>query len=126
LTYRYRLKEGPTWRLWVGGTAKVRDAKVELRQLGTTSRDDDLGFVPLFHFGAQARLSPKWHLLLDTDALAGGPGRAIDVGLKLGYQIDPRWTVRFGYRTVEGGADVDDVYSFGWFNGVVTSLALDL
>ncbi len=26
LTYRYRIKDGDRWRLWVGGTAKIRDA----------------------------------------------------------------------------------------------------
>jgi hypothetical protein len=27
----------------------------------------------------------------------------------------------FGYRTVEGGADVDAVYNFAWFNYAVVS-----
>jgi hypothetical protein len=55
LTYRYRFKDGERWRLWVGFTAKVRDAKIELRQGETSSFDDDLGFVPLIHFAADHR-----------------------------------------------------------------------
>jgi hypothetical protein len=55
------------------------------------------------------------------DALAGGPGRAEDLSLRLGYDIDERWGLAFGYRTVEGGADVDDVYNFAWFNYAVVS-----
>jgi len=124
LSYRYRLKDGERWKLWIGATVKIRDAKIELRQGPTTSLDDDLGFVPLLHFAADYRFAERWHLIADVDALAGGPGRAIDVGLKVGYDIDSRWAVTFGYRTVEGGADVDDVYNFAWFNWAAASVVL--
>ena len=43
------------------------------------------------------------------------------VALKVGYDIGDRWSVAFGYRTVEGGADVDEVYNFAWFNYAVVS-----
>ncbi len=121
LSYRYKFKDGDRWQLWVGFTAKIRDAKIELRQGNTTSKDTDLGFVPLAHFAADWRFAEKWHLVADLDALGGGPGRAIDLALKIGYDINERWTVTAGYRTVEGGADVDDVYSFAWFNSLVVS-----
>jgi hypothetical protein len=75
----------------------------------------------LAHFAAVYRISDRWHLLADLDALAGGPGRAIDLALKVGYDVSDRWTVTAGYRTVEGGADTDDVYNFAWFNGAVVS-----
>jgi hypothetical protein len=32
--------------------------------------------------------------------------------------------LRVGYRTVEGGADNDKVYSFAWFHYVVVGLAI--
>jgi hypothetical protein len=121
LSYRYRFHHGERWTWWVGFTAKVRDAKVELRQGDTTSRDTDVGFVPLAHIGADWRFAERWHLLFDLDALAGGPGRAEDLALKLAYDIGDRWTVTAGYRTVEGGADTDDVYSFAWFHSAVVS-----
>jgi hypothetical protein len=121
LSYRYKFKDGDRWQLWVGVTAKVRDAKIELTQGDTTSEDTDLGFVPLAHFAADWRVAERWHLIADLDALAGGPGRAIDLALKLGYDINQRWSVTAGYRTVEGGADVDDVYNFAWFNAAVVS-----
>lgn len=121
LSYRYRFKDGERWKLWVGFTAKVRDAKIELRQGETSSFDDDLGFVPLIHFAADHRFSDRWHFIADLDALGGGPGRAIDLALKLGYDFSRRWALTFGYRTVEGGADVDEVYNFAWFNYAVVS-----
>jgi hypothetical protein len=57
------------------------------------------------------------------DALAGGPGRAVDASLKLYADIGERWSVSAGYRTVEGGADVDEVYNFAWFHYAVASLS---
>ncbi|MGD8896060.1 MAG: hypothetical protein PVJ73_08505 [Acidobacteriota bacterium] len=122
LSYRYRLKDGDRWKLWIGATAKIRDAKIELRQGETTSQDSDLGFVPLLYFGADYRFADRWHFIADVDALAGGPGRAIDLALKLRYDIDPRWAVTVGYRTVEGGADVESVYNFAWFNSAAVSV----
>lgn len=121
VSYRYKFKDGERWKLWVGFTAKARDAKIELRQGDTTSKDTDLGFVPLAHFAADWRFADRWHFIADLDGLAGGPGRAIDLALKIGYDINDRWSVTAGYRTVEGGADVDDVYNFAWFNSAAVS-----
>lgn len=58
------------------------------------------------------------------DGLAGGPGRAVDATLKLGRDLDARWAVRVGYRMVEGGADVDEVYTFAWLHYAAVSLVL--
>ena len=92
LSYRYKFKDGDRWQLWVGFTAKIRDAKIELRQGDTTSKDTDLGFVPLLHFAADWRFAERWHFIADLDGLAGGPGRAIDLALKVGYDINDRWS----------------------------------
>ena len=121
LTYRYRLKDGDRWKLWVGGSLKVRDAKIELRQGETTSKDTDLGIVPLLYFAADYRVAQRWHVVFDFDGLAGGPGRAIDLSLKLRYDINDRWAVTAGYRMLEGGVDIDEVYNFAWFNSAVVS-----
>lgn len=122
LSYRYRLYEGGRWTWWTGFTAKVRDAKIELTQGSTTSRKTDLGFVPLLHLAGDWRFSPGWRLGLDADALAGGPGRAEDVAVTLGRDLGDAWTVTAGYRTVEGGADVDEVYAFAWLHYAVVGI----
>lgn len=123
LGYRYRFHEGDRWTWWVGFTAKVRDAKIELRQGATSARKTDVGFVPLLHIEAQCRLSDNWRVVLDADALAGGPGRAEDASLKIYRDIGERWSVAAGYRTVEGGADVDEVYNFAWLHYAVLSVS---
>jgi hypothetical protein len=126
LSYRYRALARERTTAWVGVTAKVRDAVIALEQGGTTSRKEDLGFVPLLHLAGEWRFAPGWQLGLDSDALAGGPGRAVDAALKLGYDVGDRWTVRAGYRMVEGGADVTEVYSFAWLHFAVLSVELRL
>jgi len=45
----------------------------------------------------------------------------VDLALKLAYDFDDSWSVTAGYRTVEGGADTDEVYNFAWFNAFVVS-----
>jgi hypothetical protein len=59
---------------------------------------------------------------VDADALAGGPGRAVDAAVKTGYDLGESWTLDAGYRTVEGGADVTSVYNFAWLHYAVLSL----
>lgn len=122
LTYRYRFHRGQATTAWVGFTAKVRDAVIRLEQGPTTAEKTDLGFVPLLHLAGDWALAPRWRLALDIDALAGGPGRAEDVALELAYDLTHDWDLEFGYRTVEGGADVDEVYTFAWLHYAVASV----
>jgi hypothetical protein len=123
LSYRYLARAGERTSAWVGATAKLRDAVVALEQGGTASRKDDLGFVPLLHVAGEWRFARYWALGLDADALAGGPGRAVDAALKVGYHLSDRWRLQAGYRMVEGGADVDAVYTFAWLHYAVVSVA---
>ena len=122
LSYRYRFRETDRMTAWVGFTAKIRDAEVALVQGAAASSSDNVGFVPLLHAAAEWRVAPRWHLIADADAIAGGPGRAVDAALKAGYDMGKRWTLAAGYRTVEGGADVSSVYSFAWLHYAVVSL----
>ncbi len=124
LSYRYRFLRRDDIDLWVGFSAKLRDAKIELLQGSTGSKDTDLGFVPLLHLAADWRLTSAGHLLFDFDGLAGGPGRAFDSSLKFGYDLGDRWRLTIGYRTLEGGADVASVYNFAWLHYGATSIVV--
>jgi len=123
LTYSYRFHQSTRWAWRVGFTAKIRDAKIELSQNDTSAAKTDVGFVPLLHVRGQYAFTECWRLILDVDALAGGPGRAEDASLKLHADVGERWSVSAGYRTVEGGADVDEVYAFAWLHYAVASLS---
>ena len=125
LSYRYRFHGGARWQGWIGFTAKIRDAKIRLVQDTVAAEKTDVGFVPLLHLAGTWRLADAWTAELDVDALAGGPGRAEDASLKLRFHPAPRWSVAGGYRTVEGGADVDAVYAFAWLHYAVASVGLE-
>lgn len=121
VTYRYRFYGSDRWRWWVGFTAKVRDARIALSQDGSSSEKTDVGFVPLLHLAGDLRFTERWRLSVDLDALAGGPGRAEDVACKVCYDLSQGWSISGGYRTVEGGADVEEVYNFAWLHYAVIS-----
>lgn len=124
LGYRYRFHHGERWTWWIGFTAKIRDAKIKLQQGPVAAEKTDVGFVPLLNLAATWRLSSRWALAFDADGLAGGPGRAVDASLKFKYKFGDSWSLAGGYRTVEGGADVEEVYNFAWLNYAVVSVGL--
>jgi hypothetical protein len=124
LTYRYRFHDGETWRWKVGFTGFIRDARIALTQDDRFAEDTDVGFVPLLHLRGEARLSEKLRFLFDFDGLAASQGRAFDVAAKLGYRISDRAELTLGYRTIEGGADVERVYNFAWLHLAVASVQL--
>ena len=43
------------------------------------------------------------------------------MSLKVSREISPRWSLAAGYRMVEGGADVEEVYNFAWLHYGVAS-----
>jgi hypothetical protein len=123
-TYRYRVFDGDTWRWDVGFTGFVRDARVALRQTGAAAEDANVGFVPLGHIRGEARLKERWRLATELDGAAAPQGRAFDFSATLDYQPAPRWMMGIGYRTIEGGADVDEVFTFAWLNATVVRVGL--
>lgn len=123
LTYRYLLGCGCDWALHVGVTAKIRHAKIELQQGALREKKNDLGFVPLLHVAFEKRISKRLRFLADVDFAAAPQGRAIDLAAKLYYDVNDRWSLGLGYRTIEGGADNDTVYTFSWFHQALISVA---
>ena len=121
LSYRYLWHDATPWQWHVGLTAKIRDARVALEQGSTLAENDNLGFVPLLHVDGAARLSERWQASIDVDAAAAPQGRAIDLALKARYQHSPEWDLAMAYRTLEGGADNEKVYTFAWLHYLVVS-----
>jgi len=116
LTYRWMYHQSDKWDLGLGGTLLVRDAKIALRQGALQRSDDDLGLVPLLHLYGAYHLTPRTSLILDFEGAAAPQGRAVDMTLKLQHELDSGWHVFGGYRTLEGGADNDRLYTFAWLH----------
>lgn len=113
ITYRYRFHRSERFMAGVGVTAKIRDAAIRIEGAGRAAEYPNTGFVPLLNFRLQWVLAHRLSLILEGDALAspGGQGRAEDVLVALRYDRE-RIGLSAGYRVLEGGADVEDVYNF--------------
>lgn len=122
LTYSYRIYHTERWQWRIGFTGKIRDAEIALTQGNLKTSNSNVGFVPLIHLRGAVGLSELVSLVLDADFLAAPQGRAEDISVKLHYWIRDDWFAAAGYRMLEGGADVDDVYTFAWLHYAVFSL----
>jgi hypothetical protein len=122
LTYRYRIHDGEEWIWNLGLTAFLRDAEIELKQAGVAASKSNTGVVPLLHVAGSWHFAPDWRLALDADGAASPQGRALDAALKGYWRIGEDLELGFGYRTIEGGADNDEVYTFAWIHEAVVSL----
>jgi hypothetical protein len=126
LTYRYDVYRRKKLRAGIGLTAKIRDASISLEDQEKKTENKNTGFVPLVNFRVDWTFAERFGLLLEGDALAAPQGRAEDVLLALRYEPVKRATVRFGYRLLEGGADVDKVYTFALINYIAFGVTVRL
>ncbi len=116
LTYRWTFHDRERWRWGIGAAALVRDADITLEQGNTKQTKDDLGVVPLLHVYGAYRFNDRAFVTLDVEGAWSPMGRAVDAALKAQYDFDSGWYVGAGYRTLEGGADNNEVYAFAWLH----------
>lgn len=123
LTYAYHLEPKGEWNMAWGFTGKIRDAEVRLTQGALRESKSNVGFVPLLHFQANRALSENWLFRFDFDGLAAPQGRAFDLAFFFERSLDWNNISAFGgYRTLEGGADNDEVFNFAWIHYAVLGL----
>jgi hypothetical protein len=112
VTYRYEPIRKENWMFGVGVTVKVRDAETRLEASGTSAAKTNVGAVPLVNFKLERRLGARATFLLEGDALAAPQGRAEDIFAGILVHAGKQWSIKAGYRFLEGGADNDEVYTF--------------
>jgi hypothetical protein len=116
LTYRYQLINRPRFELGVGFTGKIRDANVAIQNADQATNFSNVGFVPLLNLRLNYKPTDRLNLLLEGDALGARQGRAEDLFAGLTYNLTEKLRLKGGYRVVEGGANVGEVYNFTWIN----------
>ncbi len=122
LTYRRTFQGDSLWSWGLGAAVLVRDADITLEQGDRKQSRDDLGLVPLLHVYAAYRFSDRASVHLDVEGAWSPVGRAFDAALKAQYDFDSGWYVAAGYRTLEGGADNDSVYTFAWLHHALAEI----
>ncbi len=119
VSYRYNIVRRDKFNFGLGATAKVRDAAITLKSGALEGETTNTGIVPLLNFGLRWTFADGWTLIFDGDALAGPQGRAEDVLVAVQYDVNDHFSLKSGYRMLEGGADVDQVYNFAMLHYIV-------
>lgn len=126
LQYRYYFRDQSKIYRGIGLTAKIRDAEILLKDDDKEAVKTNTGFVPIINFLLVRNLSQGIDIFMDGDALFSPFGRAADVLLGISFDFDERYTLRAGYRVLEGGSDVDEVYTFALINYAVLNVKVKL
>ncbi len=121
ITYRYKIYDSDKINLGLGLTAKIRDAYISLNEIKSSgySKKSNVGFVPIVHFKFEYSINQNFNFNFTGDALASPYGRAEDIFTGFYYKFDNNFSIKAGYRFLEGGSDVEEVYSFSYFHYIV-------
>lgn len=128
----YRLNFAYTWvdtkkvRFRVGATAKIRDAEIAISDSNTNSSKKNVGFVPLAYLGFAWKINNWMEFETDLDAMIAPQGRAEDLYLGLLWHLSPLVSLKTGYRLIEGGANVAQVYNFALLQYLTLGLRLNI
>lgn len=115
-TWRFAMRGSERFQWGLGLTAKIRSAAITISGGGQEAEKPNTGFVPLIYFDLAWKAADGVYLIMAGDALAAPQGRAEDVLLGLRYSMNENVSLYGGYRILEGGADVDEVYTFALIN----------
>jgi hypothetical protein len=122
IAYRYDFIQNNRINFGLGFTAKIRDAAITLESADTISKKPNVGFVPIINFNFEWMFANRLSFLLNGDALGAPQGRAEDVMAAIQYKSDKDLNLRFGYRFLEGGANVEQVNNFTWINYILIGI----
>lgn len=124
ISYQHLWFIGDNLHFGLGATAKLRDAAISIADSSHISEKTDLGFVPIVRFSLAWRFLDPVVFVLEGDALAAPQGRAEDVSMSIRTRISKGTSLKLGYRVLEGGSDVEAVYSFTWVNYIFMGVLL--
>jgi len=116
MLYRYLYRNREDERAGFGVSLLLRDAELIVESATQQGTDDNIGLVPLFGFEYARRVGEKWWFVFDINAAAASQGRAEDLFVGAKYAHSDAFEFNAGYRLIEGGADVDQVYAFAAIN----------
>jgi len=116
ITYFYSFLKSEKFKMDIGVTGKIRDARIRIKDGFQISEKSNIGFVPLIYIQTLTNISDKWAFICGGDMLAAPQGRAEDILTGFLYKVSPKVKLKAGYRFLEGGADNDEVYNFAFIH----------
>ena len=126
LQYRYNLRKDFYGIRAIGASLKLRDAEISLTSSSNSASKTNTGFVPLLSLNAGYRINQRLDLILEAEGLASPYGRAEDVFAGATYRLKQKLDVKAGYRFLEGGSDIDEVYTFAAVHYAVLGFQVNL
>jgi len=128
LQYRYNLPKSWYGIRAIGASLKLRDAEIALesKTFDHKASKTNTGFVPLISLNAGHRVSDVLDLVLEAEGLGSPYGRAEDVFMGAIYDVKDKLSLKAGYRFLEGGSDIDEVYTFAAVHYVVLGFIVRL
>lgn len=112
LSYLYHLESKGRVQYRIGFTGKIRDAYTLVRQNGVESKYENVGFVPLFHLGANILLTERLNWDTEVEGSWAPQGYALDLRTSLNYSINDNFRLGLGAGYLDGGAENDKVDTF--------------
>jgi hypothetical protein len=125
-TYRYLVVQHSAVDVGLGATLLLRDAHIRLDDGSVSRTKKNLGAVPLVRLELRVKMLEWLHLGLDADGLWSRRGRAFDVLSALHFPAWEHVSPYLGYRFIEGGSDVDEVYNFALLHFGAAGLRVSL
>lgn len=126
LTYRYNIFNSERFIAGLGVTAKFRNAVVKVSDGSVTTEKSSFGFQPLLNVYINGWVTDHVGIIVEGDAFGLSNWRTEDVFVGLGYRPFQNLTFKGGYRIMEGGSSLTDLYNFSLVNYVGLGVILSL
>ena len=124
LQYLYRFPNQKSILRALGVSLKLRDAEISLENDDEYATKTNTGFVPLIGFELGYDISDDFGVILKGEGLASKFGRAEDVLLAARYSLGEGRSLYGGYRLLEGGSDIGEVYTFALIHYLTLGVSL--
>ncbi len=120
-TYRYTVLEQREWSWRVGVTTNLQEIG-NLRVSNTSLERQRFGSLPLLHVAGDGRVAKGVLLGFDADGLMTPRGRAIELGLRVNYELAPNLALYGRYRLSESAGEAEEFYGTGLANSGTVGL----
>ena len=113
--YRYRIVARERFDFELGATLLVRDASITMNDYNRPVKFTNVGVAPLISYRIGWNPSNRITVLSYGDGFAVKQGRAIDVYAGIKYQFNNLLSANLGYRLLDGGSDVESIYTMALY-----------